>query len=310
LQAQGATSSIFAQGDLSQPQVIVDAMRAGAREYLDRPTSTAGLLEAFVRLSSEQRKAGGSRQQGKIFLVVNAKGGNGATTVAVNTALSLHSTHGSTALVDLAPIGHAALHLNLQPPFSVHDALQNLHRLDASLLDSFMVRHDGLHLLAGTMAPLREAGAGELARLFDVLVAQYSYVVVDASSRLDECTRLIGELSDLVLLVANADVISLWSAGRVREYLGKGAATERFRLVLNRFRKIPGFHESDAEEASGAKLAGKIPNHFPVVSNAIDRGTPVIQSHSELARSFAALATAITETEESKRKTWSLFKTA
>jgi pilus assembly protein CpaE len=285
-------------------------MRAGAREYLDRPTNTAGLLEAFVRVSSAQRKAGGSRQQGKIFLVANAKGGNGATTVAVNTALSLQSGHGSTALVDLAAVGHAALHLNLQPSFSVHDALQNLHRLDASLLENFMVQHDGLQILAGSMAPLRETGSGEMARLFDVLVAHYSYVVVDVSSRLDECTRLISELADLVLLVANADVISLWSAGRVREYLGKDAAPEHFRLVLNRFRKIPGFDESDAEEASGAKLAAKIPNQFPAVSSAIDRGIPVIQGHSEMARVFAALAAAITETEESKRKTWSLFKTA
>ena len=41
---------------MSQPQVIVSAMRAGAREYIERPTTTTELLEAFIRLSTAQRK--------------------------------------------------------------------------------------------------------------------------------------------------------------------------------------------------------------------------------------------------------------
>ena len=45
----------------------------------------------------------------KYFSIVNAKGGNGATTVAVNLALALQSAYGQTALVDLAPLGHASL---------------------------------------------------------------------------------------------------------------------------------------------------------------------------------------------------------
>ena len=40
--------AIFAIGSLNQPQVIVNAMRAGAREFIERPTTTTDLLEAFV----------------------------------------------------------------------------------------------------------------------------------------------------------------------------------------------------------------------------------------------------------------------
>src|SRR5450631_1329231 len=43
-------TSIFAIGTLNQPQVIVNAMRAGAREFIERPTNTADLIDAFVRL--------------------------------------------------------------------------------------------------------------------------------------------------------------------------------------------------------------------------------------------------------------------
>src|SRR5271168_3450589 len=109
-------SAVFAIGNLNQPQIIVNAMRAGARELIERPTTT-DLLEAFVRLSTAQRRVQKEGPRGKVFSVVNAKGGSGATTVAVNLALALQAAHGHTALVDLAPLGHAALHLNLKPLF-------------------------------------------------------------------------------------------------------------------------------------------------------------------------------------------------
>src|SRR5579872_638286 len=117
-------AAIFAVGNLNQPQTIVNAMRSGAREFIERPTTTTDLLEAFVRLTTAQRRVRQEGPRGKVFSVINAKGGNGSTTVAVNLAMALQSAHGQTALVDLAPLGHAALHLNLKPVFNVADATE------------------------------------------------------------------------------------------------------------------------------------------------------------------------------------------
>jgi pilus assembly protein CpaE len=305
--------ALFAIGSMAHPQVIVSAMRSGAREFIERPTTTTDLLEAFVRLTTAQRKVPRDGPRGKIFTVVNAKGGSGATTVAVNLALALQSAHGNTALVDIAPLGHSALHMNLKPLFSVADAIRNLHRLDSSLLESFMTRHsDGLQLLAGanTPAPV-EPSTAEFARLFDMLAAHFRYVVVDASTRMDATTRLVCNLSETVLLVACTDVASLWSAARVQQYLGETGGRERVTLVLNRFRKIAGFSEADAEAAAGVKLLWKIPNQYFAVSTAIDRGIPLMhQHHTEIARSFIGLAHLLTENDvDVKRKAWSLFKT-
>jgi pilus assembly protein CpaE len=305
-------AAIFAIGVMQQPQVIVSAMRAGAREFIERPTTTTDLLEAFVRLTTAQRKIKREGSRGKVFTVVNAKGGNGATTVAVNLALALHAKHSNVALIDLALLGHTALHLNLKPLFTVADAIRNLHRMDSSLLESFMTRHaDGLQLMAGANTPAAvEPSTAEFARLFDMLVSHYRYVVVDTSSRLDGATRLVCNLSEMVLLVGHADVASLWSAARVLQYLGESGGRERVRLVLNRFRKIPGFTEADAEAAAGTKLLWKIPNQYFAVSTAIDRGIPLMQqNHTEIARSFSGLATLLTQNDdEVKRTAWSLFK--
>jgi pilus assembly protein CpaE len=305
--------AVFAIGSMSQPQTIVNAMRAGAKEFIERPTTTTDLLEAFIRLSSSQRKVKHEGPRGKIFTVVNAKGGSGATTVAVNLALALQSTYSNVALVDMAPLGHAALHLNMKPPFTVGDAVRNLHRMDTSLLESFMARHSGgLQLLAGANNPAaNDASGAEYARLFDHMAGHFRYLVVDVSSRLDAATRLVGNLSETILLIAHADVASLWSASRIVQFLGENAGRERVKLVLNRFRKIPGFHESDAETASGASLLWRIPNQYFAVSAAIDRGVPLMQQdRSEIARAFNGLASILTQNDDdAKRSTWSLFKT-
>jgi pilus assembly protein CpaE len=306
-------AAVFAIGSMANSQLIVSAMRAGAREYIERPTTTTDLLEAFIRQTSTRRKPGRETSRGKIITIVNAKGGSGATTVAVNLALALQSLQHSIALVDLAPLGHCALHLNLKPPFTITDAITNLHRLDASLLDSFMARHPGgLQVLGGASAPAPiEPSPSDFARLFDTMAGQFRYIVVDASSRLDGATRLVSNLSERVLLVGHADVASLWSAGRVAQYLGETGSRDRFSLVLNRYRKVAGFNEAETEAAIGAPVLWRIPNQYFAVSSAIDRGVPVIQqSNSEIARSISGLAEYLTKDDlETKRNKWSLFKT-
>jgi pilus assembly protein CpaE len=306
-------AALFAVGPMTQPQLIVSAMRAGVREYIERPTTTTDLLEAFVRLTAARRKPGRENSRGKVFTIVNAKGGSGSTTVAVNLALALQSAHQNTALVDLAPLGHCALHLNLKPAFTVSDAITNLHRLDSSLLDSFMARHDrGLQLLAGAANPTAiDPSAADFARLFDTMVGLFRYIVVDASSRLDSATRLVSNLSERILLIAHADVASLWSAGKVAQYLGESGSRDRFALVLNRYRKVAGFNEAETEAAIGAPVLWRIPNQYFAVSAAIDRGVPVMQQGTtEIARSIAGLAELLTKDDlDVKRTAWSLFKT-
>jgi pilus assembly protein CpaE len=291
--------AIFANGDMTNPASIVASMRAGAGEYLDR--SAAGsepLTEALTRFSSSRTRSLGGAGKARVFTFLSAKGGSGCTTAAVNTAVALQQSHGNVVLVDFAPIGHASLHLNLRPQFGVLDALQNLHRLDSSLLDGLMTpTKEGLHLLAGPQQPYpTEPTPGELARLFDLLVNHYRFVVVDASSRLDPTTRLLSDLSNAVLVVAQTDVVSLWSAGRIHSFLEEGTGRDRLRMVLNRYKKIPGFSEEDVQHVTNCKVLWKVPNAFHAVSPSIDHGTPIVlQEGPEISRSYRALAATLAE---------------
>ena len=285
--------TIFAIGEMSQPTTIVSAMRAGAREFVDRSDSHEALLEAFTRFTASLSRAQRSSSKARVFTFLNAKGGAGTTTTAVNTAVALQESHGRVVLVDFAPIGHTALQLNLRPQFTIVDALQNLHRMDVSLLDGLMTQYrNGLHLLAGAQLPHNTLPtAAELARLFDLLVSQYHFVVVDCSGRLDGIMQMICDLSNAVLLVAQTDVVSLWSAGRVHSFLQEGAGRDRLRMVLNRYKKIPGFTDEDVEKATNCKVLWKVPNNYQLVGPAIDKGSPVaMQGSHELSRSYQGLA--------------------
>jgi pilus assembly protein CpaE len=293
---------IFAIGAMSNPETIVSAMRAGAREYIERTASSESIVDAFTRFSASRGRARTTTGRARVFAVCNAKGGSGATTIAVNTAIALQEAHGGVLLVDFAHLGHAALHLNVRPTFGLVDALQNLHRMDTSLLQGLMTScKNGLQLLAGPQQPqLLAPAVAELARLFDLMVSQFRYVVVDCSNRVDDTERVLCDLSNAVLLVAQADVVSLWSAGRMRTFLDEGAGRDRVRLVLNRYKKIPGFSDEDVEAATNCKILWKIPNNHQAIAPAIDKGAPVAFHETvDVGRSFRGLAALLAEASPS-----------
>jgi len=293
---------IFACGEMANSAAIVAVMRAGAGEYLESNASTEVMLEALVRFTTARNKTRNSSGRARVITVTNAKGGSGATTAAVNIAAALQMAHGGVVLVDFACVGHAALQLNARPTFGLVDALQNLHRMDNSLLDGLLTEcKGGLQLLAGPQQPvLLHPTAAELARLFDLLVSSFRYVVVDASNRLDQTGRLLCDLSNAVLLVAQTDVVSLWSANRVRTFMEEGASRDRVRLVLNRYKKIPGFSDEDVEEATHCKLLWKLPNNHQAIAPSIDKGNPVAyQDGHDISRSYHSLSAALAEAAHS-----------
>jgi pilus assembly protein CpaE len=297
-----AEVAVFACGEVAQPSVIVSAMRAGAREYIGRSSEREALLEGLARFAAARSRNKTSSGKAKIFHFVNSKAGSGATTMAVNTAMALQEAYGRVVLVDLAPIGHAGLHLNLRPAFGVLDALQNLHRMDASLLEGLMTVHkSGLHLLAGMQQPSSvPPNAAEIVRLFDLLSRSYSFVVVDCSSRMDMTARAVSGLATATLLVTQTDVVSLWSATRLHAFLEEGSAHGRCGLLLNRYKKIPGLTDRDIEKATTARVLWKVPNNYPRVAPAVDKGVPVVlNNNNEVSRSLLDLAAALAQANPS-----------
>jgi len=316
LRAQLPQTHIMVVGPLELPRLIVGAMRAGANEYLESPLRPSQLAETLARCAAARSAHAASTlrpvSRGKLIAVLGARGGCGSTTVAVNLALALHAQRrqadAAVALLDAAPLGHAALHLNLKPQFTLTDLLGHAQRLDAAMLTSLMVRHDcGLELLAGPSAPLPAGEPSQYTTWIELLLQNFPLVVTDLSARLDPLTQAIIELADRILFVTQTDMVSLWSAAKVRQHLDAPARL-RFELVLNRYTATPEVDLAGVEAITHASVLWKLPNAHALVMDAIEHGKPpALDTKSELARSYRGLAAALLGRTPQKRRGWLPF---
>ena len=314
LRTQMPAVSVIACGPMHPPQLIVRAMQAGAAEYLELPLRPEALAEALQRQAETQAADAAPERprRGKLIAVAGARGGCGATTVAVNLALAMHAIRRqadqSMVLVDAAPLGHAALQLNLKPMFNLVDLLANASRLDAVMLGSLSTRHGcGLDLMGGPAQPLPPMSAEAHAAWLDRLLLAVPMTVVDLSARWDELTRAVLERADRILFVAQTDMVSLWSAAKVRQFLDPERRL-RFEIVLNRYSATPEVDAAGLEAITGAPVFWKLPNAHALVCAAIERGQPPVEKgDSELATSFRELAAALLGRPQKRQRAWLPF---
>ena len=142
--------SIFAASSDSHPDRIIRAMRAGCSEYLLKPFRQDEVANALTHVESRrQNKVPG--QKGRVITLMGAKGGTGVTSLALHLGLNLVLRREQKCLlVDQHPaLGDLALYLGLgRHQYSFYELVHNTDRLDADLLQGFLLQHpSGLDLL-------------------------------------------------------------------------------------------------------------------------------------------------------------------
>ena len=137
----------------ADPDLILQAMRAGANEFFTWPPADETFHGAIRRTAARRETAQGAKPAATTLVFFGAKGGAGTTTVAVNCGVELaRLSKRPTVIVDLKPgLGEVALFLGVRPRYSLLDAIDNLHRLDREFLRELVVKHkSGLEILAGS----------------------------------------------------------------------------------------------------------------------------------------------------------------
>jgi pilus assembly protein CpaE len=145
-------ATIFAIAAEARPDVIIQSMRAGANEFFTWPPPDATIQEA-VRKAAARSAATSAQPKAMTMVFFGVKGGAGTTTVAVNTGVEIARLgKRPTIIVDLKPgLGEVALFLGVRSRFTLLDALDNAHKLDAQFFKSLVVNHkSGLDILAGS----------------------------------------------------------------------------------------------------------------------------------------------------------------
>jgi pilus assembly protein CpaE len=299
LRASWPSASIFAVASTAEPNQILQAMRAGANEYLawDQGGSGAQVDDAFHtalrRTVERSRPAKDSARSGVTLSFFGAKGGVGTTTLAVNSAIEIaRLSKRPTLIVDLHQfLGEVALFLGVRPRFTLIDALDNLHRIDQEFLRELVVRHkSGLDILAGGDQIDRPGphDAPAIEQLLQMLGRSYDFIVIDAGAITGPAADAAVFAADTVYLVANPDVASIRNAHRlVDRFEQLGAGKDRLRILLNRMSEQHQIGPKQIETTLGHSLHMMFPSDYSVVSAAMNSGVPLtLTNHSELAAQF------------------------
>ncbi|MCX9564790.1 type II secretion protein, partial [Vibrio cholerae] len=140
-------ASLIVFGDEDDNGALKIALRLGAADFV----SDKAMMNDFFHLLknvSEEKLA--SRELGELHLFINTKGGCGASTLALNTALEIAASHPEKVLLlDLdIPFGVISEYLSITPQYSLTDVIEHAKDLDHDSLSAMVTKMDnGLHVL-------------------------------------------------------------------------------------------------------------------------------------------------------------------
>ena len=288
-------------------ELLLEAMRSGAREFLTFPFAPGAAEDAVARVAARIQAAPSlQKTAGKILAFVGAKGGAGVTTVACNYAVALaQDSKKNTLLIDFdLPLGDAALDLGLTSEYSTADALREAERLDLAFLSRLIVRHSsGLSLLAAPgrfpHIPIDNVAAN---KLLTVACNGFDCVVIDAGSRLDWTRTHLFDLASRIYLVTQIGVPELRNANRM--ITGSiPAYGSKLEIVLNRYApKAMGIDDGAIESALTMAPQWRIPNDYFAVREMQNRAEPLALANSPIARVIRKMAREISGLPQERKK--------
>lgn len=286
------TTSIFALSANTRSDLIIQAMRSGCSEYLVKPTDRDQFLEAVARVGA-RRKDRREPFNGEVLTFLGAKGGCGVTTLATHLGTFLAKACArKTVLIDLHPAnGDTALYLGFTKyPYHFYELAVSTERLDAELLQSFLLHHSsGVDLLPAPefSEPTRHIGPEAISRTIEFIRLRYDFVLIDCPPGLSTQNTEVLRRSNQVYLVTVAEVPALRNLTRYLEYLTRVEfSQERVRVVLNRYLKRGAISDDEIEKAIRHKVYWKVPNQYNQVVRTINGGDPSAAGGSEVARTI------------------------
>ncbi len=297
LKAAAGSPAVIGVQPAAEPDIIVAAMRAGADEYL-YPPFQGRLRAAIERITSNPRVRGVPRvAAGKTVGFLSAKGGCGATTVACHVAVEFQRQSQLRILLadfDLES-GMVRFYLKAKSSYSVADAANNVHRLDANfwraLVSNGLPRLDVISAPATSTAQIPSEEAFRQVAQF--ARGHYDCVLVDLGRSLSARTlRLMDEI-DETFLVVTLDVPALYQAKQILHTVQEaGYDRRRLRVLVNQMPKHPEVRLAEIEQMLGAPVFATLPSDYPALYDAY-AGGKLVPSSSPLGVHFGRLAAGI-----------------
>jgi len=300
--------------------LILRAMRAGAKEFLPKPVKIEDLVGSLERIRERRFGRGDTKQRGSnVIAVAGATGGVGTTSLSVNLGCALAANPANTvALVDLdLSLGDADVFLDTIPDYTLVDVAQNVTRLDISLLKRSLTKHSSGLFLLPRPVQLEDAALitpDDLQRVIGLLKATFTHLILDLSKAYSALDMAAIEMANQVLLVTQLDLPCLRNVVRLMMSFGQvNGLKEKVKIIVNRVGLDSGqISIKKAQDTMGREIFWQIPNDYRTMVEVRNNGVPLVEQAPKAAitQSLGQLADALCgkkaddEAVDSKSRRW------
>ncbi len=312
--------TLLVSSNSTDGRLILESMRAGAKEFLTEPLKEEDLTAALQRVFRQTSQDIDTGSQGcQIISVAGATGGVGSSSIAVNLSCSLAADRSnSVVLIDLdVALGDADVFLDTIPEYTLADVAQNIERLDLTLLKKSLTKHSsGLHLLPRPvqLEDARLITPDSLQRIIGLLKTSFTHIVIDTSKSYSELDMEAIRMSDDTLMVTQLDLPCLRNVVRLMmTFDDDPVLREKIKIIVNRVGQDSGqISLKKAQETIGRDIYWQVPNDFRVMVEVRNNGVPLLQHAPKagITNSICQLSDALSgkqpddDANESKSRRW------
>ena len=304
-------------GDPS-PDFLLKLIHMGIPDVL-LEISTPMIVDLLNRIDNRQaRTTSSTRKVARCMAFMSAKGGAGATLIAVNVSLALARANPAqrVLLIDAAmPFGDADIFLNA-PKADHHlgDFHESVERLDAALFGAMVQKiEDNFDFIPAppTFHAVMNMDAEGISSLIRKAHFFYDFVIVDLSSRINPFSAAVLENVERLNLVVTPDILGVrHSVQMIRLFEELSFAAGKVSLCLNYQTVSNPLTENDFSKTVGKAIAIAIPEETAVVGKSISLGRPAIDvaPKSQFARSINKLASELCGEPAKRKSLWNRLK--
>jgi len=274
---------VVAVGDGYDSELVIAAMRAGARDFITYGLRSSEVQGLVRRLITRLPQLPDRPQRATVTLFYGAQPDADAALVATHVALALAEAGASTLLIDLGiPLGESKAATGLDCTFHFDDALRNLRRLDGTVIESAFARHQsGLTLL-----PLLDENAGleactsaELFLLMGNFRQHFDHLVVNACGQRDSdlIRTLAGSAAHLFWMVDQSVPCSRRNLERLQLWRSSGAKLDHAQLLVDRYLEKHAPDAATLARSFDLPLAAALPFSPAVRLECRNQGRPIYE---------------------------------
>jgi pilus assembly protein CpaE len=291
----------------NDPELVLKCLRQGASDFLLQPFTIEQVDAALQKIA--RLHPGRAKNPGKVFCVMPAKGGCGASTIASNLAYQLKRFGDKRILLaDLDPLaGTLSFLLKIKSSYSFMDVLQRSGEMDVDLWKAVVTNRQGVDvLLSPEVIAEGVSDVADSSAIVEYARGTYEMVVLDAGGVYGDWNLSQAQLADEILLVTTNELTSLQAVQRALSYLeNNGIGRWKIKLVVNRYDRHVGLSKEVIGTALHTDIYHLMPADYDAIQKALMEGKPLAPT-TNFGKSMISLVDRLAGSVEAPKKGTSL----